>query len=127
MVRKWTLGATLACACGPEIHYETVEEDAVRLCKRRSTCEQVPDPSGRTERCVNAILDESEIALEEGPSCADSFSSLLTCLSLLSCEQFSTEWSSNYSIHDNPVHYPCKSEVLDLFRHCDRAWYALNE
>ena len=126
MAIKWTLFAILLGACGPELHYETLEEDAERLCKNRVTCEQIPNPGELKDRCVNATLDESEIGLEEGSRCANSFSTLLTCLSLLSCEEFSPNWSSNYSKEDNPVDYPCKSEAIDLFRNCDRTWYALN-
>lgn len=124
---KWTFAALLLGACGPEVHYETVEEDAQRLCENVSTCNQLPDPSEHTERCVNALLDESEIGLEEGSRCAEGFSRLLSCMSLLSCDQLYVEWSSNYAVDDNPVDYPCKSETLVLLRECDRTWHAIND
>lgn len=124
---RWALGVFMVGGCGPAVHYETVEEDAERMCLNRTICEPIPNTSEQTPRCINAVLDESEIGLEEGPRCADSFSELLTCLSFLSCEQFDLEWTGNYAIRDNPVDFPCKHEIAALFRYCDRTWYAINE
>jgi len=127
MAGRWTFCMTLFGACGPDVHYETVQQDAQRMCENRSSCSQVPNPVDTTERCVNAVFDESEIGLDEGARCANSFSNLLTCLSLLSCDQFQLAWSNNYSIQNNPADFPCKAEITALFRYCDKTWYAVNE
>lgn len=106
--------------CGPEVHYETLEEDAARFCERSFAC-YAPETPDYIERCEDELSDESKNALDEGADCANRFSDIVRCLSNITCEQL-LEW--DFSEKDPAVDYPCKQENVRFLAECSSAWYA---
>lgn len=114
--------AVLATSCGPEFHYETLEEDISAYCHNAWSCESGTDEL--IARCENEIQDHSDDALDEGSDCAEGFAALVRCISELSCEE-STAWGLGRSSPQEDAVYPCKPDNERFLAHCDHTWYCV--
>lgn len=121
----WLPCIAVALACGPDLHYETLAEDAEAYCHQLAFCEMVPDPEKYAAKCENSRADDSEDALEEGKKCANTFAGLVHCLGGLSCEELS-DWISGSGAADRSLDFPCKAERSRFLDECEDTWFAPN-
>lgn len=109
--------------CGPEVGYQTLAADAERYCANLVVCEELPDPDDYADGCENEILDNSEVALDEGTACARAFEALVHCFVDLSCDEY-RDWIGHHANGDPSVAYPCDDPTVEFLDECARTWFA---
>ena len=111
--------------CGPVVGYESLEADAKQYCGDLAVCEELPDPADYAARCANGVLDDGEVARDEGEACARALEALVHCFADLSCEAHK-EWRAHYAEDDQSVAYPCADQTDEFLDECEKTWFTEN-
>ncbi|MEZ4448949.1 MAG: hypothetical protein R3B09_05655 [Nannocystaceae bacterium] len=112
----------LSCAPEPQVDYESLQDDAERYCELLVGCYELPEPEDRWERgCVFDLLYQSEQGVAEGVECANSYATLVKCLSLATCSEYDDFIDADRLGAED---YLCKDEDVQFVTNCDETWGA---
>jgi hypothetical protein len=111
----------LLSSCGPEAHFETLDEDCHKYCADVLVdCippeDQIATPD-LIQRCEAECEDNADEALRQGNDCAQTFENLLSCVVELTCAELG-DWGVDIAGNE------CESETASFRNECSRVWVA---